>query len=134
MTETPMTPTVDDDDDNGRRWWFTGGTQGIELAVLALLLIVMVGQMAYMLSYSRDLRESQDALLCQWQVTTQLRNAANLERQAQRDMLLTVSNQDLPRKERETQGRIALNNWLIALNKADADRAAVPQCPNPYPG
>jgi hypothetical protein len=124
-----VTPPVLDDD-NSRRF-VSGGIQGVEIAVLVLLLLVMLGQMLYTLSYSRTLRESQDALICQWQVTTQLRNAANLERQAQREIINLAGNQDLSAEERKVQGRIALKNWLDALNQADADRAAVPLCPDP---
>lgn len=121
-----VTPPVLDDD-NGRR----GGIRGVEIGIFVLLLVVMATQTVYLLFYSRTLRESQDALICQWQVTTQLRNAANLERQAQREVISLAGNQDLSEEERKVRGRIALQNWLDALNKADADRAAVPLCPDP---
>lgn len=124
----PMRAPVPDDDD-GRR--LSAGLQGIQIGVLVLLLIVMVGQSVYLLSYSKRLRESQDALICQWKVTTQLRTAANFERQAQRDMLLVVVNTELPDSERRLQAQAALRSWLLALDKSDADRASVPLCPNP---
>jgi len=133
MTDpTPRAPALDDDDLNERRW-FTSGVQGIEIGVLVLLLIVMLGQSIYLLSYSKRMRESQDALICQWQVTNQLRTAANFERQAQRDMLTIVVNTDLPETQRKVQAEAALKSWLLALDKSDADRAAVPLCPDPRP-
>lgn len=115
--------------DDDRRF---GGLQGLVLAVLALLLVVLLGQTAYLLSYGRQLRENQDALICQWQVTQQLREAATRERTAQRTLLTASANrQNLPEAERETASRLAVNAYLDVLAQNDRDRAALPQCPDP---
>lgn len=129
MTTKPTNlPPNEPDDDR-----LFGGLQGVVVAVLALLLVVMLGQTVYLLSYGRALRENQDALVCQWQVTQQLRNAANLERGAQRELLTVNGNFD-PNESaeaRRARREVAIRAYVRTLEKTDADRAAVPQCPDP---
>jgi len=130
MTNPPTIPPRDPDDD--RPW---GGLQGVVLGVLALLLVVMVGQTVYLLGYGQQLRESQDALVCQWQVTKQLREAAGRERGAQRALLATNStanaNRDLTDAERRAAAQVAIKAYLDVLDANDVDRANLPQCPDP---
>jgi type II secretory pathway pseudopilin PulG len=129
MTTKPTIPPANEIDDDSRPF---GGLQGVVVAVLALLLVVMLGQTVYLLSYGHALRESQDALVCQWQITQQLREAAARERTAQRTLLAASANrQNLPATERETASRLAVNAYLDVLAQNDRDRAALPQCPDP---
>ena len=132
MATKPTNPQNELDDDEPRRF---GGLQGVVVAVLALLLVVMLGQTVYLLSYGRQLRESQDALVCQWQVTQSLREAAGRERAAQRALLTTnaniYANKTLTEDERRAASQVAIKAYLDVLNRNDADRADLPLCPDP---
>jgi len=134
MTNPPTKlPPRDMDDDPPRA---LGGLQGVVLAVLALLLVVMLGQTVYLLSYGQRLRESQDALVCQWQVTQSLREAAGRERAAQRALLAanassSSNTSQMSEADRRTAQRVAITTYLDVLNANDADRASLPQCPDP---
>jgi type II secretory pathway pseudopilin PulG len=121
------------DDDQPRAF---GGLQGVVLAVLALLLVVMLGQTVYLLSYGQRLRESQNALVCQWQVTQSLREAAGRERAAQRALLSANASSNsntsgMSEADRRTAQRLAITAYLDVLADNDADRAALPLCPDP---
>lgn len=129
MTKQTLPPADFDDD---RRF---GGLQGVVLAMLALLLVVMVGQTLYLLSYGQQLRENQNALVCGWQVTQQLREAAARERAAQRALLSMNANRDadkaLTDAERRAASQVGIKAYLDVLAQNDRDRAALPQCPDP---
>lgn len=93
----------------------------VELAVFAVLTLVLCGQTYYLLTYVAAQRAITDRLQCQVQLNDVFREALTLrtaaqarERQAQREFLTSAF------------GPEELRNYLAALDEADADRANTP--------
>lgn len=102
--------------------------QGVEIAIFAVLFLAIIGQSIYLITYVREQREVQDALVCQSQLNSAFRDsltsrtdAASRERAAQRAFLVSLTQDTTP-----AQGQKAFSDYLHALDDADADRANNP--------
>lgn len=102
--------------------------QAVEVVILALLLVVIVGQSAYLLTYVTQSRKVQDRLVCQTQINTAFRESltvrtesAGRERDAQRQ-LLTSLRRPVDRAVVED----AYARYFAVLDQADRDRDAHP--------
>lgn len=93
----------------------------VEMAVFAVLALVLCGQTVYLLTYVSNQRAITDRLQCQVQLNDVFREALTLrtaaqarERQAQREFLTSTFSPE------------QLRTYLAALAEADRDRANNP--------
>jgi hypothetical protein len=102
--------------------------QGVEAAIFAFLLLVILGQTYYLVTYVQQQRETTAKVLCQSDVNTAFRRAllersdsSARERQAQRDLLTALAVQPPPE-----EARVVYRRYFDVLDQADRDRAANP--------
>lgn len=112
-----MAVELDEDEDTRRRF-------GPEFWLMGLLVLVVVVQTIWLLTFTSDLRQTQDALVCQTEIGKQLRTAAEIERAGQRKLLTTENENHDPNVAQN-----AIETYLTTLSDADKTRADVPQCP-----
>lgn len=98
--------------------------------LLIVLVVMMSVQVVYLITYSQNLRKTQEVLVCQSYQTEQLRVAARIERVAMRDLLGTPPAAD-PNDQAEKQriAKDAVEKYIAALDASDEARELAPKCP-----